>query len=331
MRLRRRTIALTAEYRLWYAGRRPEGLELDPADVGARLGALLDGRLGPTATAKALRDAADVVDAVAADCLETIARIDAEYGEVFRRAAYISGKYLAPYERLLATRHLLERSRRVAPELRALADRHEKRAGRRWPPPGGLMGPPDVAALQEAGDTRRLLRALDHRDDDIRARAATVLADLRATEAIDPLLGILDGTRPHGAAPGKKLRNAAVEALAAFHEPRVADALVRYAREHLRDHEDGAALAGLVQMKDDRAVELLAQHLRHGYLPTYAAHLLADLGDPRGIAVLRDYISDMEGNRPEAELSRKLHDHKLERARIALARLDPDPAASGDG
>jgi hypothetical protein len=69
-------------------------------------------------------------------------------------------------------------------------------------------------------------------------------------------------------------------------------------------------------------VELLAAHLRHGYQPPYAARLLADLGDPRAVHVLRDYINEIEAFMPEEGPSRRLRQHYLEMARTALARLD---------
>ncbi|MEO3826232.1 hypothetical protein [Actinomadura sp. B10D3] len=331
MRLQRRTRDLAAEYQLWYDRPRPEGTELDPAEVGGRLRALRDGRLGPAATAKALRDAADVVDARAAACLETIARIDAEYGEVFRRVSYVSGEYLAPYERLLATQGVLERSRRLAPRLRSLADRHERRAARRWPPPGGLIGPPDIAALLEAGDKARLLRALDHRNEDIRIRAASALSELGAPEVVDVLLGIIDDARQGVRPPSKKLHEAAVRILATTADPRAADALVRHAREHLGRDEGTSALTGLVRMKDERTLDLLVTHLRDGYVANSATRLLADLGDPRAIPVLRDYISELEGSAPKPGAESRLRDLYLDAARSALARLDPNSAAPGDG
>lgn len=328
--LRRRTKRLTSEYLLEYKGAAAEGADVDPADVASRVGALKRGSLGPAASARALRDAAVVVDAVAAECVETIAQIDAEYGEVFRGAKYLSGIYVSPYRRLNMARYRLQQARRLAPRLRSLAKRHERRAARRWPPPGGLFGRPDIAALKEAHDTGRLLRALGHRDDEVRVHAAVALSDLRATEAVDPLVRLLEGAGPRDRAPSKKLRETAVGALATIADPRTADVLARYAREHLHDHEDTEALTGLVQMGDERAFELVTAHLWHGHLPTYAARLLADLGDPRAIPVLRDYITDLEGSSPEKVSSRSLREHYLKAARTALARLDSAPPADSD-
>jgi HEAT repeat protein len=57
------------------------------------------------------------------------------------------------------------------------------------------------------------LRALGHRHDEVRVHAAVALSDLRATEAVDPLIRLLDGAGPRGRAPSKKLRETAVGAL----------------------------------------------------------------------------------------------------------------------
>ncbi|TDC80152.1 HEAT repeat domain-containing protein [Actinomadura sp. 7K507] len=319
----RRTRKLALEYRMWHEHRAPEGTGLDPADVHRRMGSLRKGLLGPVAAASALRDAAVIVDAEAAACVETIKRIDTEYGTVFRRVAYVSGEYLAPYEHLLVARDGLARSRRLAPQLRSLAGRYERRAQRR-PSAFGAFRRPHVATLKEAGDTKRLLRALGHKDDEICGRAATALSDLHVTEAVEPLLAILDGRRPGGGEPSKKVRGSVVAALTAFHEPRVADALLRYAYEHADDYDDFGALSGLVQMGDARALEPLAAHLPGGNLPNYAVRLLADLGDPRAIPILRDFIGELERRRPPEGASLRLRDLDLKAARTALARLDPE-------
>ena len=287
------------------------------------MGSLKKGLLGPVGAANALRDAAVILDAETAACAETIKRIDAEYGEVFRRVAYVSGEYLVAYEHLRAARHRHARSSRLAPQLRSLARRYERRARRR-PAALGSFGRPDVAALEEAGDTKRLLRALNHKDDEICGPAATALSNLHAVEAVEPLLGILDGRRPGGGEPSKKVRGSAVAALTAFHEPRVADALLRYAHEHADDYDDFDALSGLVRMGDARALEPLAAHLPGGSLPNYAVRLLADLGDPRAIPILRDFIGELERRSPPEGASRRLRDLDLEAARTALARLDPE-------
>jgi HEAT repeat protein len=333
--LRRRTTKLTAEYVGRY-NRSPDGTGLDAADVHARMRELLNdvksrGALGPTASARTLRDAAAVLDTVVADCLERIARIDAEYGEVFRRVEYVSGKYVDAYRALLAQRALLQHARQLAPRLRSLAKRYERRAVVRRLLAGTSAIRPDITALEEIPDTGALLRALDHRHEGVRVRAAAALGRLRATEAVERLLAVLGDRQPCADPPSRQLREAVIGALGAIGDRRAVEPLIRYAREHLHDREDVPALAALVQIGDGRAGEVLAAHLWHGHLPNGAASLLADLGDPSAIPVLRDYIAGLEGSEPGEGAERRLRDLDLKAARTALARLESDARGRARG
>ncbi|HEY8480787.1 MAG TPA: HEAT repeat domain-containing protein [Spirillospora sp.] len=321
--LRNRTKRLADTYVRWYDRIEVKGVDLDAAEVMTRMRALREGTLGPRAAASALRDAAVIVDAKTAEYSETVGRIIAEYGEVFRTARFLSGRNLNAYRRLLRDQHNLQIALKLAPRLRSLAGRYERRAARRWPP-GGVIRPPDIPALVERRDTKRLLRALGHRKDDVRVRAAKGLGELRAPEAVGPLLDIVEGARRPGRPPSEELHQAAVEALAMIADPRTADALVRHAREHLGRLEGMTALTGLVRMKDERALDLLIAYLRCGFLVNSIVSLLADLGDPRAIPVLRDFISELEDSDPEGEASRRLRDSGLREARTALARLETD-------
>ncbi|MEU9025040.1 hypothetical protein [Actinomadura sp. NPDC048394] len=69
---RRRTTSPASEFRLWYERSRPKGTGLDPAEVALRIRAFLQGSLGPAASARALRDAAAVTDAVSPDLAKLI-------------------------------------------------------------------------------------------------------------------------------------------------------------------------------------------------------------------------------------------------------------------
>jgi HEAT repeat protein len=321
--LRRRTMKLTAEY----VARYPHRTGLDAADVHARMRELMNdaknrGALGPTASARTLRDAAANLDAVVSDRLEKIARIDAEYGEVFRRVEYVSGKYYDAYRALLASRAALQHARRLAPRLRSLAKRYERRAAVQRLLAGTSAVRPDITALEEIPDTGGLLRALDHHHEDVRIRAAAALGRLRATEAVEPLLAVLSNRQPRAEPPSRQLLEAVMGALGAIGDRRAVDPLISYAREHLHDRQDFPALTALVQIGDGRAGEVLAAHLQHGHLPNGAAELLADLGDPSAIPVLRDYITRRESSEPGEGASRRLRDLDLKAARTALARLE---------
>ncbi|MCP9970623.1 hypothetical protein [Actinomadura madurae] len=77
-------------------------------------------------------------------------------------------------------------------------------------------------------------------------------------------------------------------------------------------------------MRDERILDLLITYLREGNVADPVISLFADLGDPRGIPVLRDYITELEASDPEEGVLRRRRDHYLDKARTALARLDPD-------
>ncbi|MCP9953873.1 hypothetical protein LUX33_39200 [Actinomadura madurae] len=52
-------------------------------------------------------------------------------------------------------------------------------------------------------------------------------------------------------------------------------------------------------MRDERILDLLITYLREGNVADPVISLFADLGDPRGIPVLRDYITELEASDPE--------------------------------
>jgi len=124
-------------------------------------------------------------------------------------------------------------------------------------------------------------------DNYIRAEAARALGRIGNPKAIEPLIRTMENET--GWEVGT-LFTAIVEALGAFRDPRVTDALVRAlsydyqsartAAETLKKHRDRRAVEPLIRILDDDA----ARHDTH--TRRLAAEVLGVLGDPRAIPAL---------------------------------------------
>ncbi|WND39745.1 hypothetical protein RI578_38060 [Streptomyces sp. BB1-1-1] len=137
--LRRRAKIIISEYIAHYGPDRygrigwpAEAEGLDVQGVDARMRELLRevesrSALDETKAAHYLREAAAVVEFVAADISRIMAEIDAKHGQVFRTAAIISGEDYSAYMRLLMERQHLQEARRSSSGLRSLARKFDRR------------------------------------------------------------------------------------------------------------------------------------------------------------------------------------------------------------
>ncbi len=140
----------------------------------------------------------------------------------------------------------------------------------------------------------------------IRAEAARALGRIGNPKAIEPLIRTMENET--GWAAGT-LFTAIVEALGAFHDPRVTDALVaalnydyqtaRIAAETLKRHRDRRAVEPLIRIVEDGGKKgVYDDHRRR-----FAAEILGVLGDPRAIPALAKALHDDEYIRKAASKS----------------------------
>jgi HEAT repeat protein len=130
---------------------------------------------------------------------------------------------------------------------------------------------------------------------DVRAEAARALGRIGDTKAVEPLIRTM--ANETGWDVGT-LFTAIVEALGAFRDPQITDALVkalgygyqtaRTAAETLKKHRGRRAVEPLIRILDDDA----AGHGTH--TRQFAAELLGVLGDPRAIPALAKALREEE-------------------------------------
>jgi len=124
-------------------------------------------------------------------------------------------------------------------------------------------------------------------EDDVRAEVARALGRIGDSKAIEPLIQTVKNETRWDVGT---LFTAIVEALGAFRDPQVTDALVgalsygyqtaRTAAETLKKHRDRRAVEPLIRILEDDAS-------RHGtHTRQLAAEVLGVLGDPRAIPAL---------------------------------------------
>jgi len=174
---------------------------------------------------------------------------------------------------------------------------------------------PDVIRLAYTKNIKGLLRALRHRDADIRSSAAYALLDCGDSRAVEPLVqASTDQTSP--------VRKAALKALAKFRDPRAVAALTRALNDpdaHAREiavtslgalqlsTPDSKATDGLVKcvadsnrdvrlqaiktlghLREPRSVEAIVGAIgdKDWQVRFYAAEALNNIGDPRALTPL---------------------------------------------
>jgi hypothetical protein len=144
----------------------------------------------------------------------------------------------------------------------------------------GIFGfKPNVEEMEKKKDIDGLMKALRHKDDSIKQRAAEALGRI-GEPAVDPLIRALKDE-------GSSIRYRAAEALANTGHPRAMEPLI----QALADESSGVrehAARGLGRIGDPKALQPLAQALRDEkhFVRQEAASALAKIGDPRAFQPL---------------------------------------------
>jgi HEAT repeat protein len=139
---------------------------------------------------------------------------------------------------------------------------------------------PDVKKLQQRRDVEGLLALLTDPADEIRARAADALGEIKDARAVDSLLALLTD-------PADDVRKSAARALGEIKEPRAVEPLIATLNDPANEIRKSAARA-LGEIKDARAVEPLIAALQD---PAYdlrasAADALGEIKDARAVEPL---------------------------------------------
>ncbi|WP_234359404.1 HEAT repeat domain-containing protein [Plantactinospora sp. BC1] len=247
----------------------------------------------PTQTARHLRELAQWLEEVAEATASRARAIEAEYGEVFRTAYTISGKYYQPYLDYRAAPEKIATALRLRNRALALARTYDRRASRQ----ARLGDRADLAVLRERGDTAGLLKALSHRNQDTRLRALWFLADLRHPAAVEPLIGMLDDPA---------LAEQAARALSHIGDARAVPPLISLAEG--RGGASDTAVIALGNIGDPRATDILLKRLAD---PTElvlntVAGALGRLGDQRAVEPMRAVLSRLRATTPENDVQKRL-------------------------
>jgi hypothetical protein len=216
--------------------------------------------------------------------------IEAKYGRHFRTATVIYGEAYTPYLDFLAAPRKIATAGAARRDALALAAAYDRLARK---PPWGRK--PDLALCYEHQDTARLLAALD--EAGTRVQAVRFLGRLRATAAVDPLLGLLDD--PVAA-------DEAVRVLGRIGDARAVDPLIALVR---RDPMVREAATALGEPGDPRAVDFLLGRLpRNSLIGNLSAQSLAKIGDPRAVPPLREALARRQSEPADSAVSKRLRD-----------------------
>lgn len=136
----------------------------------------------------------------------------------------------------------------------------------------------DVQRLKERGDIDGVLKALGHKESDIRLQAVRVLGELGNPRAVEPLMASLEDS-------DRAVRAEAVRALQRLADPRAVEPLLAALEDSYNDVRAEAARA-LQQLADPRAIDpLLALMGRErGYVRMFAMRALGDLAGVASVA-----------------------------------------------
>jgi HEAT repeat protein len=152
---------------------------------------------------------------------------------------------------------------------------------------------PNISKLIEKKDTPQLIKALSHRNDGVRERAAAALGILKETRAVDHLVSALKD--PHWL-----VRIRAAQSLGQIGDGRAVDPLIGVLTDvNVRE----AAIKALAEIVDDRSVDGLISALKNpdAYVRWTAAAALGQKHDPRAVGPLISALKDSIGSTKEDE------------------------------
>lgn len=244
-----------------------------------------NGGLGPTQAARHLEVIALRMEEVNESAVARARRIDAQYGEVFRRLEYVSGKYLDEYRALSAANTTISETNRIRNQALSLAGKLK-----RWAAIRARFGKPDLMVRFERRDTAGLVKALGHRNEDVRVRAVRLLGELGDATAVDDLIASL-------ADPA--VSTAAMTSLGQIGDQRAVEPLIAVVRREGKA-APGAAVEALGSIGDHRATEVLLEHLETGWLKNGTAHALGQLGDERAVEPMRALLARLQSKIAES-------------------------------
>jgi HEAT repeat protein len=186
---------------------------------------------------------------------------------------------------------------------------------------------PNIYKLMQNKDAARLIKALSHRNDGVRERAAAALGMLKETRAVDHLVGALKDAH-------WLVRIRAAQSLGQIGDGRAVDPLVGVLSDvNLRE----AATKALAEIVDDRSVNGLIRALKTPdvYVRWTAAAALGQKHDPRAVGPLICALKDDNLNvRESADNAIKeigLPADPTIQAQYAVAKQDWDKAVSFSG
>ena len=152
----------------------------------------------------------------------------------------------------------------------------------------GLFGPPNVHKLKLKGEINGLIKCLNNKEPwNIRRDAAEALVDIRAQEAVVPLIAALNDTDSF------VQRNAA-EALGKIGDPRAVDSLIITLNDRTTDVRKESVKA-LKKIGNPAVESLIAAMLQNKQLLVRmaATEILGEIGDIRSVNPL---ITSLEDN-----------------------------------
>jgi hypothetical protein len=278
-RLRRNASHVAFEARR-FSGRKETRAE-HYADVLARD----KGGLAPTVVARYLREIALWMSQYAESTEARARKIEAEYGHVFRTAAYISGKYLHPYRVLRSAPERIATAKKVQHRALVLARALERLSAE--------------LARREATDlgvqpVERLITALGDPDESVRLRATGLLGQLGETDAVEALIALLDDPALAGRAAG---------ALGNIGDRHAVEPLISLLEHGEAAHDRLAAIHALGQIGDPRAVAPLVDRYEIGSKTEQFVipGILGEIGDRCAVAPLRRILARLESESPESD------------------------------
>lgn len=154
----------------------------------------------------------------------------------------------------------------------------------------GLFGPPNISKMTKRRNTSGLVKALSHKDPQVRISAAAALYELSDARAADPLLAVLEDEREHPYA-----RSHAAQALGKLRDARAVEPISRMLAGGTI--ETGPAAVALGRIRDPRAVDPLIAALRAGtpaFTRIQVVTALGEIGDPRAVESVADCLGDID-------------------------------------
>ena len=145
----------------------------------------------------------------------------------------------------------------------------------------------ELAELTDPRVITPLIRALDHLEKDKREMAQKTLVALQDARVVDPLIRALNSSRQH-------VRMAAVKLLGKTGDERAVEPLLNILQNNSNSDLMEAAIWGLSELNDPRAIDTLVLTLFNG-TPSHrvaAAWALSNASEPRVFGLLIDALED---------------------------------------